>query len=173
MKPSRLVSVFVAVLFVVLLLSKLKQESTLVGAAAPDFVLPLVAGEGAQAGDRVRLADLKGKFLVLDFWASWCGPCRESAPILSQVARELSGTGVQVYGINTESLPAAQVAAVASAWSLGYPVLQDMTAETQLAYDVSALPTLVLIDRAGVVRRVHAGSPSAAQLITEIRALDR
>ena len=171
-KPSRLVSLLVVALFAALLFAKFRNDGPLTGKPAPDFALPLVAGEGAEPGDRVRLSDLRGQFLVLDFWASWCGPCKHSVPILNDVAAMLADRGVRVYGINAEGMPAARVKHVATQWAMRYPVLHDPTAEAQLAYEVSALPTLVLVDREGVVRRTYAGSPSAAQLVAEIRELD-
>jgi cytochrome c biogenesis protein CcmG, thiol:disulfide interchange protein DsbE len=173
MKSSRWVSALVVVLFALLLFMRFRDEGPLVGEPAPEFALPLVFGEGAEQGDRLRVADLRGTFVVLDFWASWCGPCRQSVPILNRVARELASQGVRVYGINAEPHGPNRAALVAHHWGVAYPVLYDGTASTQLAYSVKALPTLYLIDRKGIVRRSYAGSPSAEQLIAKIRELDR
>jgi thiol-disulfide isomerase/thioredoxin len=159
--------------FALLLFLHLRDDGPLVGELAPDFTLPLAYGEGADSGDRVRLADTRGSFVVLDFWASWCGPCRESVPTLNRVARELATSGVRVLGINSESHGPARAALVADRWGVAYPVLYDGSAATQLAYSVTALPTLYLVDREGVVRRAYAGAPSAERLIRDIRELDR
>lgn len=172
MKASRWVAPISIALFAVLLFLHFRDEGPLVGQPAPDFTLPIARGDGAEKGDRVRLSDLRGQFVVLDFWASWCPPCRESVPILNQAARELEGSGVRVLGINAEGLGAARTAAVAARWGFAYPVLYDEAAAAQLAYGITALPSVFLIDREGVVRRSYAGSPTVAELVRAIRALD-
>lgn len=172
MKASRWVAPLSFALFAALLFLHFSDEGPLVGKPAPDFTLPIALGDGAELGDRVRLPDLRGQFVVLDFWASWCPPCRESVPLLNEVARKLADSGVRVLGVNAEGLGAARAAEVATRWGFAYPVLYDDTAATQLAYGITALPSLFLIDREGVVRRSYAGSPSAAELVRAVRALD-
>jgi cytochrome c biogenesis protein CcmG, thiol:disulfide interchange protein DsbE len=173
MKASSWASALVVVMFFGLMLLKLRQPDPWVGKPAPDFTLAVAHGEGAAQGDRVRLSDLKGQLVVLDFWASWCEPCRQSVPILNQVARTLAAEGVRVYGVNAEGFKPETLARVAARWQFAYPVLTDPTAQTQLAYDVEALPTLYLIDKQGIVQKTHAGSPSAERLIEEVRELAR
>ena len=172
MKPSSWASVLVVLGFMGLVYLHLKGEGPWVGKPAPDFSLPVAFGAGAEAGDRIRLSDLKGQFVVLDFWASWCEPCRQSVPLLDQVAKELAPDGVRVFGINSEGLVPERVAAVAARWGFAYPVLHDVTAETMLGYDIKVLPTLFLVDRKGIVRRTHGGSPSAERIVQEVRELN-
>jgi thiol-disulfide isomerase/thioredoxin len=173
LKPSTWTSVLVFAMFAGLMYVRLTDQGPWAGKLGPDFTLAVVAGEGASQGDRVRLSDLKGQLVVLDFWASWCEPCRQSVPILNQVAKELATEGVRVYGINSEAFAPQVVDRVAQRWGIAYPVLQDPDAAIMQAYDVSALPTLYLIDRKGIVRRTHAGAPSARRLIEEVREMDR
>lgn len=166
-------SLLLAIVLVAWVYQKLARDSPWVGKPAPDFSLPVAYGEGSEPGDRIRLSDLKGQFVVLDFWASWCDPCRQSIPLLNEVARTLGPKGVRVYGINSEGgLRPERLRAVTKAWGFAYPVLADLTASTMLGYNVSVLPTLFLVDRRGIVRKTHGGSPSAERLIAEIKKLD-
>jgi thiol-disulfide isomerase/thioredoxin len=144
------------------------QESPLIGEQAPDFALPVAAGEGAETGDRLRLSDLKGQVVVLDFWASWCGPCRDSVPELSELSRRFAGQGVRFIGINGEALAAPLYPAIKGAWKFGYPLVRDDQNTAHLAYQVQAFPSLFVIDRTQKVRYAVAGVPTKAQLEREI-----
>jgi len=170
-KPSRLASFIVLALFVALMYAKLKKEGPWVGKPAPDFSLPIVYGEGSDRGDRVRLSDLKGQVVLLDFWASWCGPCRQSVPLLNQVQAKLKAEGVQLFAINSDAVTPERLGRISQAWGFAYPVLHDPTARTMAGYDVEALPTLYLVDKRGVVRKTHAGSPTVERLVDELRDL--
>ncbi|MCA9633563.1 MAG: TlpA family protein disulfide reductase [Myxococcales bacterium] len=126
-------------------------KSPLVSEAAPDFALEVIH-EGEE-GARIRLSNLKGKPVLLDFWASWCGPCRMQAPIVDQIAREY-GDRLHVVGVDTgDALEPAQVFAKSA--KLSYPSVFDPDGATAKGYGVSTLPTLVLIDKDGTVRMVR------------------
>lgn len=172
-KVSSWASALVVLMFVGLMVLKLRQPNPWVGKPAPDFTLAVVHGEGAAEGDRVRLSDLKGQLVVLDFWASWCEPCRQSVPILNQAAKTLAAEGVRVYGVNSEGFRPEALSRVAARWQFAYPVLADPTAEAMNDYKVEALPSLFLIDKQGIVQQTYAGSPSAKRLIEEIRDMAR
>jgi thiol-disulfide isomerase/thioredoxin len=152
------------------LLAPLFGADPLEGELAPGFNLPVAVGLGADAADRVRLADQRGRVVVLDFWASWCGPCRHSVPLLNRVAERFGDKAV-VYGINSESLRPGVLAFVAQSWGFGYPILHDTEVETQVAYAIQAFPTIVLVDREGMVRKVYRGEPSEAALFRRIANL--
>lgn len=145
--------------------------ATLIGAAAPPLDLPVVAGDGAAEHDRVSLASLRGKPVLLDFWASWCGPCRRSIPALNQV-HERYGRRVAFWGVNVEGgLPRAHVQAAHRDFGARFPSLLDERGEAQAMYRVSSIPTLVLIDGAGTVRWVFTGVPDPDQVAARIDAL--
>jgi cytochrome c biogenesis protein CcmG, thiol:disulfide interchange protein DsbE len=138
---------------------------------APDLDLPIVSGEGAAQGDRVALRSLVGQVVVLDFWASWCGPCRQSIPALNEVHARY-GDRVAMYGVNVENgMSRGAVEAAHRQFGAHFATLQDQGGQAQLAYRVQSIPTLVLIDRSGVVRWVETGVPDAGHLADRLDQL--
>lgn len=139
-------------------LQRCGPTSELIGQPAPAFEEGIVAGEGA--GDRVALDALRGRPVLLDFWASWCPPCRASIPIVSRLAARHAGAGLVTLGVNVEGdRPPEFVARAHRALEAGFPSLADPSYAMQSAYEVSSIPTLVLIDRRGVVRYYEVGVP--------------
>jgi len=135
------------------------MKMDLVGAPAPAWtkVTPLGAAPAS-------LAALKGKVVLVDFWATWCGPCKLIAPRLSVLKDRLGAQGLTVIGITTDG--AAPATAFAEKYQMRYPVVVDNDGETSKAYGVNALPTLVLIDKQGVIRDVFIGfDPSGEQAL--------
>lgn len=133
------------------------SDSPLIGAAAPEVELSVVSGDAA--GDRVSLAALRGEVVLLDFWASWCHPCRQSIPALNEV-HERYGDRIRMYGVNVQpELGAAGVRAAHHDFGAIFPSLHDARREAQSLYGVTSIPTLVMIDRQGVVRHVERGVP--------------
>ena len=151
-------------------LNSLFGGDPLEGEPAPAFSLALAKGAGAEQEDRVRMADLRGKVVVLDFWASWCGPCRHSVPLLNRTQTNF-GEKVLVYGINSEPLGVGALNFLALTWGFRYAILRDPELTAQLAYGVQVFPTVVVIDRGGVVRKVYHGEPTQAALFDEISKL--
>jgi thiol-disulfide isomerase/thioredoxin len=145
--------------------------SPLLGKAAPDFTLRVAMGEGRETGDRIRLSDLRNEVVLLDFWASWCNPCRTSTPTLSRVSEHYAGRGVRVLGINSEAIGPGRFAFLETSWGFRYPTLSDGALEAAAAYKVRVYPTLVVIDRGGIVRFVHQGPESESLLRSEIDSL--
>jgi len=110
--------------------------------------------------------------VILDFWASWCAPCRASIPILSRLAVAHRDAGLVTLGVNIEGNQTRSfVERAHGALHAGFPTLHDEHWQMQAAYDVQSIPTLVLIDRRGVVRHVEAGVPSETHLDAQIREL--
>jgi thiol-disulfide isomerase/thioredoxin len=134
---------------------------------APDFTLPVVAN--GDDGARIRLSDLQDKVVVLDFWASWCGPCAAQAPILDRIARKYGGD-VVVLGINVGE-PASLARRYAMQKGLSYPILSDEAGEAQALYEASTLPTVVLIDRKGNIETFVQGVVGQSTLERAIRSL--
>jgi thiol-disulfide isomerase/thioredoxin len=124
-----------------------------VGQAAPALALPLLS---AGSPGLFTLASLQGKVVYLDFWASWCGPCRVSFPQLEQLRRELGSRGFEVLAVNVDEVEAAALRFLEEI-PVTYPVVRDGTGETPRSYGIPGMPTGFLIDRDGVVRLVHQG----------------
>lgn len=143
----------------------------LVGQPAPELGLRVVAGDGAVEGDRVSLAGLAGKVVVLDFWASWCAPCRQSIPALNQVHARY-GDRIEMFGINVESgMPASAIREAHRDFGAHFRSLQDEEFRAQTAYRVDSIPTLVLIDPAGTVRWVERGVPDPDEVAERVDEL--
>lgn len=127
------------------------------GRAAPNFRLP-----GLDGGD-VTLTGFRGRYVLLNFWASWCGPCRGETPDLQALSERHAAT-LTVVGVNQqESAGAAR--SFARDFDLTYPIVLDRDGGVSLAYRVGrGLPVSLLLDREGVVRAVYVGRLSAADL---------
>ena len=123
------------------------QRHTLLGKEAPDFQ-PVV-----QTGDKIgKLSSLRGKVVVIDFFATWCGPCVESMPHIEAMHKKLAAQGLVVFGVSNESREI--VAHAAERFHVSYPLASDEDEGVSTSYQVFALPTMVVIDRKGVVREV-------------------
>jgi len=136
------------------------------GAPSPDFSLPVVFG--GEPDGRVKLSEQRGKLVVLDFWASWCKPCREQAHVLAAVSK--NNSKVVVIGINVSDSPAAAQRYLAEARP-PWVVLEDSDDLAAQAYQVKTLPTLVIIDREGKVAAVRRHFVGARELTTLLDVL--
>lgn len=117
---------------------------------APDFTLPSLGGEN------VRLHEQRGRVVMINFWASWCGPCREEMPHLSRLYEKYRASGFTVLAINIDEDP-GKAARLAQQLGMRFPVLLDTGKQVSRTYDLSAMPSTVLVDRDGRVRYVHRG----------------
>jgi thiol-disulfide isomerase/thioredoxin len=133
----------------------------IVGRPAPDASFPLVANGDPNA--RMQISTLKGHPIVLDFWATWCGPCAAQAPILDRIARRHQKKGLIVLGINAEDPPEA-IRAYAAKKGLSYPMVLDVTKEAFARYGVSTLPSVVVINKEGRIVRYFTGLIDEASL---------
>ena len=120
------------------------------GSLAPDFERPTLQG-----GPPVSLEDYRGKVVLVDFWASWCGPCRQSMPFLNSLRERYNPTGFEVLAVNVDT-EVDEALRFLKRYPVSYPVLSDSGALPEL-YGLEVMPTSYLIDREGVVRHIHYG----------------
>ncbi len=127
-----------------------------VGAQAPDFELETLNG------DNLSLQDLQGKTVLLNFWATWCAPCRIEMPALEE-RHDRYQPDFMVVGINFDE-PAEDVSAYALELGLTFPVLLDPGGEVQRQYQIRGYPTSFIIDGDGIIRVQHIGQLTESQL---------
>jgi peroxiredoxin len=120
------------------------------GSLAPDFTLR------TGSGPNLRLSEQRGKVVLLNFWATWCGPCREEMPHLNRLHEKYKASGFTLLGVNIDDDSRAALA-LATKLGVGFPVLLDADKSTSRLYDLGAMPSTVLIDRDGKVRYLHRG----------------
>ncbi len=126
------------------------QDTSMVGKPAPTATLKTLEGKD------FNLEDLKGKVVVLSFWASWCRPCRGEMPELDRVYSDFKDKGVVVVGVNVDR-ESAKAQAFLRAHPVSFPILLDPNALLLGRYDVGSMPTSYVIDRKGVVRKKTVG----------------
>jgi peroxiredoxin len=128
----------------------------------------------SRTGEQISLADLKGQVVMVNFWATWCAPCRQEMPHLEALYQRYSPLGFTLLGVNVEEDPSG-----AEAWlgetPVSFPILFDTQNSVTALYDVIAMPSTVLIDREGNIRYLHHGYKPGYEneYQTQIRALIR
>lgn len=121
-----------------------------IGKPAPDFTLK------SMSGVNLNLTEQRGKIIVINFWASWCGPCRTEMPVLQTFYDKYQDLGVSVWGVNVEQENQAGRDFLADL-NLSFPILFDETNKLSATYQVEAMPTTIIIDRNGLVRYAYQG----------------
>ncbi len=142
-----------------------------IGHDAPDWMLPLVAN-GASVGKddgTLRLSELRGQAVLMDFWATWCEPCRIEAPIVDQLARRWRDRGLVAVGVDTDGPDQGDPRAFALARGLSYPIVHDTVGAASHAYGVEDLPTLVVVSRTGKIVAVRTGVTDDGELERLVR----
>jgi peroxiredoxin len=126
------------------------------GKEAPNFTLKTVKGES------VQIKKLRGKVVLLSFWASWCGPCRQEMPVIEKLGQQYRDKGLMVFGVNDEDRETIQDYIKENGYS--FPTLVDEEQEASNLYNVHAIPTMVVLDREGNVASYRVGLTREAEL---------
>jgi len=125
------------------------------GASAPSGPAPQFTLD-SRGGPKISLSQYKGQVVMLNFWASWCGPCRQEMPLLENIYKKYNKMGFTLIGVNVE--PDSKAAeGFLKETPVTFPVIYDKDSTVSKAYDVSGMPSTVIIDRKGNVRELHKG----------------
>ena len=126
------------------------------GQLAPAFTLKNLAGM------EVNLEDFKGKKVMLNFWATWCPPCKAEMPAMEQFYKQYSDE-LEILAVNLD--PQNNVAGFVKDYGLSFPVLLDQNGATQHTYSILSIPTTFIIDEEGIIRKKHIGSMTYEQMV--------
>lgn len=136
------------------------------GAVAPSFELQ------SSTGKPMGLADLKGQVVLINFWASWCGPCRQEMPILDQLYKSYQAAGFTLIGVNVEP-NASDAEKFLKDTPVSFPILFDPQSMVSKLYEVSGMPSTIIVGRDGKIAYVHHGYKPGdeGEYLNQIRAL--
>jgi thiol-disulfide isomerase/thioredoxin len=134
---------------------------------APDFEL------GQRGGGTANLSQFKGQVVMINFWATWCGPCRQEMPLLESIHKKYKPMGFTMIGVNVEPDPKAAEQWLAKQPPVSFPILFDTESKVSKLYKVTGMPNSVIIDRKGNVRMLHRGYKPGDEneYLNQIRAL--
>ena len=150
-----------AVIFALLLFGCTKKEQA-GGAVATDFSLQDLNGK------TVKLSDFKGKTVLLDFWATWCPPCRASIPGIEKLHKAYREKGLVVLGISLDEGGWDAVNAFRTEYGMTYSVLKG-NEDVSVQYMVRSIPTLIVVDKQGIVARRYLGFGNEDELEKDIK----
>jgi peroxiredoxin len=139
-----------AVALTALSMGSANASGPVTGEQSPDFTLE------SKDGGNMRLSEQRGNIVLVNFWASWCGPCREELPAFEELYQEYADLGVEILAINVDD-EKEKANVLLDDIEVSYPVLFDTAGEVSKLYDVNAMPTTVMVDRDGNVRLLHPG----------------
>lgn len=143
--------------------TKLEELPSLLGKPAPPFVVTTLAGK------QVSLAEYKGKAVIVNFWATWCGSCRVEMPWLAQLREKYTSQGFEILGIVTDNATATKISELAQKYGVHYPNLMCNHKTAQAYGGLPELPTSFFIDRRGIVVAEMNGADSERQIEANIR----
>ena len=156
------------IVFSALAATSLAASGSLTGQTAPDFALK------SSTGENLRLSEYRGDVVMINFWATWCGPCRQEMPLLDELHSRYERVGFSLLGVNIDD-DSRKAMNMVSELGVSFPVLFDARKEVSKMYDVDAMPTTVILDREGRVRFIHHGYKPGyeVQYLDQIRSLLR
>lgn len=125
--------------------------------AAPDFTLK------SNQAKNIRLQDLRGQVVMLNFWASWCGPCRQEMPLMDDIYKKYEKLGFTILAVNVDE-DSADADDFLNSVPVSFPVLYDNDSKVSELYEVDAMPTTVMIDKDGNKRFLHRGYKEGYEL---------
>ena len=132
---------------------------------APDFTLE------SHEGENIRLSEYRGEVVLINFWASWCGPCRQEMPVLSELHDKYRALGFTVLGVNVES-DTRKAKKLLQDLPVSFPVVFDSDSVVSKQYDVVAMPSTVLVDRDGNMRYLHKGYKPGLEAVYQQQVRD-
>ncbi len=143
-------------------------SSGMEGQVAPDFALK------SNTGENLRLSEYRGDVVMINFWATWCGPCRQEMPLLDELYGRYQRVGFNLLGINIDD-DSSRALRMVEELGIHFPVLFDERKEVSRLYNVEAMPATILVDREGNIRHVHHGYKPGYEekYLDQIRALLR
>lgn len=137
------------------------QSAPAAGFLAPDFALTTLDGESAQ------LSELRGQVVLVNLWASWCGPCRAEMPAMQRLYERYQDRGFEILAVNATNQDSLQAASdFAAENGLSFPILLDLDGTVSAEYNLRALPSSFFVGPDGVIRNVVVGGPMAEAFLS-------
>ncbi len=149
-KYKKYLSIFVVSATALFVTNALIASTELLGKQAPDFTLR------SDQGDNKKLSEYRGKVVLINFWASWCGPCQQELPKLAELRQLHDQYDFELLAVNIDEEP-EKALKLANKLGINFPVLFDEEKRVSKLYDIDAMPMTILIDRNGDVRYLHRG----------------
>lgn len=147
---KKLILFYICIIALVLCVISVGSFANIKADAAPDFVLKSASGKN------IRLSELKGRVVMLNFWATWCGPCAEEIPHLNKLHETLDSYDFELLGINLDE-DQSKAKHLAKKLNVNFPILFDEEKIVSKNFSIDAMPTTILIDRSGKIRHINRG----------------
>jgi peroxiredoxin len=144
------ISIFAVSLFVTTIFFFNNSHAGEISGKAPDFTLK------SKSGKNLKLSEQRGDVVMINFWASWCAPCRQEMPLLDEMYKKYKRLGFTIWGVNIEP-DSSNAQRLLKDVPVSFPILFDTTNKVSKMYNVSAMPSTILVDRNGNMRFIHKG----------------